>query len=116
MTRALEQLADELAHVLREVVRISDRKHDAWDAAKVALARHEAEFSTRPVLCPKSTRWEWSAIYPDSTRGARVLCLRPPRGIKAAPVLMYADPRSRLSLALALTWARRSMASRGFAI
>jgi len=35
--------ADKMADALREVVRISDRKHDAWDAAKAALEAYEAE-------------------------------------------------------------------------
>lgn len=30
---------DELVEALREVVRISDRKHEAWDRAKAILAR-----------------------------------------------------------------------------
>jgi hypothetical protein len=35
--------ADKLVEAMREVLRISDRKHDAWDAAKAAIAEYEAE-------------------------------------------------------------------------
>lgn len=35
----LKKQRDELAEALREVVRISDRKHDAWDKEKDILAR-----------------------------------------------------------------------------
>lgn len=33
--------APDLLEALREVVRISDRKHDAWDQAKAAIAKAE---------------------------------------------------------------------------
>jgi hypothetical protein len=33
--------APDLLAALKEVVRISDRKHDAWDAARVAIAKAE---------------------------------------------------------------------------
>ncbi len=33
--------APELLEALREVVRISDRKHNAWDKAKAAIAKAE---------------------------------------------------------------------------
>lgn len=33
--------APELLAALNEVVRISDRKHDAWDAARAAIAKAE---------------------------------------------------------------------------
>lgn len=36
-----EEQRDELLKALKEVVRISDRKHDAWDAAKAAIAKAE---------------------------------------------------------------------------
>lgn len=36
---ALIAAAPDLLAALKEVVRISDRKHDAWDAAHAALAR-----------------------------------------------------------------------------
>lgn len=35
--------APDLLEALREVVRISDRKHDAWDAAKIAIAKATGE-------------------------------------------------------------------------
>jgi phage host-nuclease inhibitor protein Gam len=48
-TRLATEAADEIARLeaentkllaaLKEVVRISDRKHDAWDAAHAAIAR-----------------------------------------------------------------------------
>jgi hypothetical protein len=38
---ALTAERDELLDALKEVVRISDRKHDAWDKAKAAMARAE---------------------------------------------------------------------------
>jgi hypothetical protein len=36
---AAEANAAELADAMREVLRISDRRHDAWDRAKSALAK-----------------------------------------------------------------------------
>jgi hypothetical protein len=38
---ALTAQRDELLDALKEVVRISDRKHDAWDKAKAAIAKAE---------------------------------------------------------------------------
>lgn len=41
---AMEQLRaqrDELVAALREVLDISDRKHDAWDRARAAIAKVE---------------------------------------------------------------------------
>ena len=35
--------APELYETLEEVIRISDRKHDAWDKAKAALAKARGE-------------------------------------------------------------------------
>lgn len=35
----LQSLNSELISAMEEVLRISDRKHDAWDAAKAAIAR-----------------------------------------------------------------------------
>jgi hypothetical protein len=40
---ALLLSAPDLYEALEEVVRISDRKHDAWDKAKAALARARGE-------------------------------------------------------------------------
>lgn len=37
----LKQQRDELLAALKEVVRISDRKHDAWDRAHAAIAEAE---------------------------------------------------------------------------
>lgn len=33
---------------LKEVIRISDRKHDAWDSAKNAIAAYEAKLPKAP--------------------------------------------------------------------
>jgi hypothetical protein len=38
---ALISAAPDLLAALKEVVRISDRKHDAWDAARAAIAKAE---------------------------------------------------------------------------
>jgi hypothetical protein len=40
-------VAGRLAETMREVIRISDRKHIAWDAAKDALAAFEADKAQR---------------------------------------------------------------------
>lgn len=42
---AHENLMRELMDALEEVLRISDRKHDAWDKAKAALARAKEQQS-----------------------------------------------------------------------
>ena len=42
-----QQAVDELWAALEQVVRISDRKHQAWDAAHTALAAH------RPLVTEK---------------------------------------------------------------
>lgn len=36
-------LLNELVKAAEEVIRISDRKHDAWDAAKAAIAKAKGE-------------------------------------------------------------------------
>ena len=36
---ALTVMLDEMAKAAEEVIRISDRKHDAWDAAKAVIAK-----------------------------------------------------------------------------
>lgn len=36
-------IVDELVEALEEVVRISDRDHEAWDKAKAAIAKARAE-------------------------------------------------------------------------
>ena len=40
----------ELKEVMREVIRISDRKHDAWDRAKELLKEGEGRVLTRAAL------------------------------------------------------------------
>ena len=40
----------ELKEVMREVIRISDRKHDAWDSAKELLKEGEGRVLTRAAL------------------------------------------------------------------
>lgn len=39
--RSAKYQRDELLEILKEVVRISDRKHDAWDKAHAAIAKIE---------------------------------------------------------------------------
>ena len=40
---ALRQQRDELLEALEEVIAISNRKHDAWDKAKAAIAKAKGE-------------------------------------------------------------------------
>ena len=39
----IEQQRDELLAALKEVVALSDRKHDAWDVARAVIAKVEGE-------------------------------------------------------------------------
>lgn len=41
--RRVREQRDELLTSFKEVLRISDRKHDAWDAAKAAIAKVETK-------------------------------------------------------------------------
>ena len=49
---------------IKEVIRISDRKHDAWDAAKAGIAAFAAPPAQTPpnkaeLLCVCGAEWKW---------------------------------------------------------
>lgn len=64
---------DQLLAALEEVVRISDRKHDAWDRAKTAIASVSGNATTQPDLSHIEeftvqwfeSRQKWIAIFPN---------------------------------------------------
>lgn len=76
----LTQQRDELLAAFEEVLRISDRKHDAWDRARAAIAAAKGEQSPRYTSITKGGSYE------------RLGTIRGAGSLKGLSGIAYRDP------------------------